>query len=229
MSLFLLFNLRNLLYLILNWAEISMLRASFCTISLCQVEGYNWYLDEPDRRYSEDDPTSLYRIQKDDLGEKYLAAGPRLYTIIARVNGGGGSIAPDGTIAVKQGGSREFTIVPEEGYRISDVKINDTSIGPQSSYTFENVQGDQTIEAVFAVSSPGSNVPSSYTITAGKTENGSVSVRPSRASYGRMVTVTVEAEEGYELDTLTVTDWNGREGELTRASGTRYTFTMPRG
>lgn len=60
------------------------------TFSLCQVEGYNWYLDEPDRRYSEDDPTSLYSIQKDDLGEKYLAAGPRLYTIIARVNGGGG-------------------------------------------------------------------------------------------------------------------------------------------
>lgn len=67
-----------------------MLRASFCTISLCQVEGYNWYLDEPDRRYSEDDPTSLYSIQKDDSGEKYLAAGPRLYTITARVNGGGG-------------------------------------------------------------------------------------------------------------------------------------------
>lgn len=204
------------------------------TFSLCQAEEYSWYLDGPGNRYSEEDPTDLYPIQQNDSGEKHLTAVTRSFTITVTA-GAGGSIAPDGTVTVEQGGSREFTIVPEAGYRISDVKINGESIGPQSSYTFENVQGDQTISVTFALNStPGggggssSGGSSSYTVTPGRTENGSVSVSPSRASYGRTVTVTVEAEEGYELEALTVTDRNGEAVELTRVSDTEYTFAMPR-
>lgn len=77
-----------------------------------------------------------------------------------------------------------------------------------------------------AAPSPGGS--SSYTITTKDTDNGSISVSPSRASSGRTVTITVDPDEGYVLDELTVTDSKGNEIELTKVSDTKYTFTMPR-
>ena len=75
---------------------------------------------------------------------------------------------------------------------------------------------------------PSSGGSSSYTITTKDTDNGSISVSPSRASSGRTVTITVEPDEGYVLDELTVTDSKGEKVELTKVSDTKYTFTMPR-
>ena len=75
---------------------------------------------------------------------------------------------------------------------------------------------------------PSSGGSSSYTITTKDTDNGSISVSPSRASSGRTVTITVDPDEGYVLDELTVTDSKGEKVELTKVSDTKYTFTMPR-
>ena len=47
------------------------------------------------------------------------------------------------------------------------------------------------------------------------------------ASRGRTVTVTVKADEGYELESLTVTDAKGNEVKLTDKGNGKYTFTMP--
>lgn len=75
---------------------------------------------------------------------------------------------------------------------------------------------------------PSSGGSSSYTITTKDTDNGSISVSPSRASSGRIVTITVEPDDGYALDELNVTDSKGEKVELTKVSDTKYTFTMPR-
>ena len=75
---------------------------------------------------------------------------------------------------------------------------------------------------------PSSGGSSSYTITTKDTDNGSISVSPSRASSGRIVTITVEPDEGYELDELTVTDSDGDEIDVERVSSTKYTFEMPK-
>lgn len=69
----------------------------------------------------------------------------------------------------------------------------------------------------------------SYTITAEDTENGSITVSPSRASSGSTVTITVDPDSGYELDELTVLDKNGKEVKLTKKSDSKYTFKMPSG
>ena len=148
--------------------------------------------------------------------------------------GAGGAIDPSGETTVEKGGSKTYTIAPSDGYHIESVTVDGTSAGPVGSYTFKDVKSDHTISVTFALNSApsgggsSSGGSSSYTVTPGRTENGSVSVSPSRASYGRTVTVTVEAEAGYELEALTVTDRNGEEVELTRVSDTEYTFTMPR-
>ena len=67
-----------------------------------------------------------------------------------------------------------------------------------------------------------------YTVSVDAGRNGDVTVSPSRASYGDTVTITVEPDEGYELDELIVTDSDGDEIDVERVSATRYTFEMPR-
>ena len=60
-----------------------------------------------------------------------------------------GSISPSGTVTVKRDGSQSFTITPDSGYRIADVKVDGTSVGAVKSYTFENVTADHTITVTF--------------------------------------------------------------------------------
>ena len=54
-----------------------------------------------------------------------------------------------------------------------------------------------------------------------------MTVSPANASKGANVTVTVKPNEGYVLETLTVTDKNGDELKLTDKGNGKYTFTMP--
>ena len=62
-----------------------------------------------------------------------------------------------------------------------------------------------------------------------KTEHGSVSVSPKNAGQGDRVTVTVKPDEGYELDSLTITDSKGNELPLTDQGDGKFTFIMPAG
>ena len=73
---------------------------------------------------------------------------PVSYTITATA-GAGGSISPSGEISVLAGGEQAFVITPDEGYAVSDVKIDGKSIGAVKAYTFENVSEAHTIEVVF--------------------------------------------------------------------------------
>ncbi len=66
-----------------------------------------------------------------------------------------------------------------------------------------------------------------YSITVEKAEHGTVTSSHRNASRGVTVTLTVKADEGYELDGLSVTDANGSELKLTDKGNGKYTFTMP--
>ena len=70
------------------------------------------------------------------------------YTIKATA-GTGGSISPSGSISVREGRDQTFTITPDKGYAVSNVKIDGKSIGAVKSYTFENVSRTHTIEVIF--------------------------------------------------------------------------------
>jgi hypothetical protein len=69
--------------------------------------------------------------------------------VIAVSGSSGGSISPSGRVAVDPGDSKTFTVTPNSGYKISDVKVDGLSHGPISSYTFANMGSDHTLEAVF--------------------------------------------------------------------------------
>lgn len=63
--------------------------------------------------------------------------------------GDGGSISPSGNTEVVKGNSKSFTIIPSNKYSIADVKVDGVSKGSLTSYTFDNVIENHTIEAIF--------------------------------------------------------------------------------
>ena len=75
-------------------------------------------------------------------------SGYSYYTIKATA-GAGGSISPSGSVSVREGRDQTFTITPDKGYAVSNVKIDGKSIGAVKSYTFENVRRTHTIEVIF--------------------------------------------------------------------------------
>ena len=75
--------------------------------------------------------------------------GSYTYCTIKATAGVNGAISPSGSVSVRSGKDQTFTITPDTGYAISDVKIDGKSVGAVKSYTFENVKGNHTIEAIF--------------------------------------------------------------------------------
>ena len=78
-----------------------------------------------------------------------LSGGGYTYYTIKATAGVNGAISPSGSVSVREGRNQTFTITPNTGYAISNVKIDGKSVGAVKSYTFENVKGNHTIEAIF--------------------------------------------------------------------------------
>ena len=88
--------------------------------------------------------------------------------------------------------------------------------------------GERRYTAHWRYNGGSSGGSSSYPITVpSKTENGTVTVSPKNASAGSTVTITVKLDSGYVLETISVTDKNGKELKLTDKGNGKYTFTMP--
>lgn len=83
-----------------------------------------------------------------DNVQVYVEDPSQIHTITATA-GEGGKIDPPGAVQITDGKSRTFTITPDEGYFLSDVKVDNKSIGPKTSYTFTNVKEDHSITAEF--------------------------------------------------------------------------------
>lgn len=108
----------------------------------------------------------------------------------------GGSISPSDSVVVNYGGSKSFSITPNAGYYISDVVVDGISQGPVSSYTFNNVTSDRTIQAIFRA-----NPTVILSAEAGGTifPEGSVNV-----DFGRCLLITVKPNSGYFVNNLLI-------------------------
>ena len=73
----------------------------------------------------------------------------------------------------------------------------------------------------------GSSSSGDYLVNVNKVTGGKITVTPGRADKGDTVTITAKPNDGYELDTLVVTDKNGNTVKLTDKGNGKYTFTMP--
>jgi len=72
------------------------------------------------------------------------------YTITATA-GANGTISPSGEITVTAGEDKTFTITANSGYHIKDVKVNGSSVGVVSAYTFYDIAANATITVEFEV------------------------------------------------------------------------------
>lgn len=61
----------------------------------------------------------------------------------------GGTISPIGTLSVPRGSSYSFTISPDSGYSINDLRVDGVSKGALAAYTLNNVNQNHTIAALF--------------------------------------------------------------------------------
>ena len=82
--------------------------------------------------------------------EAVFAPNPS-YTIKAMA-GANGSISPSGSVSVLGGADQKFIIIPDPGYRLSELIIDGTKQQyPRNSYTFRSVQGNHSISASFVL------------------------------------------------------------------------------
>ena len=112
--------------------------------------------------YSEDDigivvtqnPMKGAKVKEGDTITVSVSKGPEPSPspadhTISVTAGKGGSITPKGAVTVADGEDITFTITPDTGYEIFEVKVDGTSIGAVTSYPFTKVTDDHTIYAVF--------------------------------------------------------------------------------
>jgi len=109
----------------------------------------------------------------------------------------GGSINPLGIVSVVTGGSQIFTITPDINFHINDVLIDGISVGAVSSYAFNNVIDNHTVETQFE--------PITFTITASAGFGGTITPSDSvTVNYGDSKTFTITPTSGYKISNVKV-------------------------
>ncbi len=106
----------------------------------------------------------------------------------------GGSIDPDGAVAVAGESDASFTITADTGYHLVDVLVDGESVGALSYYTFSNTMADHTITAVFT------EAASNYTISASAGAGGSISsAGDNTVAQGENLSLTLTPNSGYHV------------------------------
>ncbi|MBP1737501.1 MAG: Fibronectin, type domain protein [Oscillospiraceae bacterium] len=123
------------------------------------------------------------------------------YTITATA-GTGGSISPSGSTSVTKGNSKTFTITANSGYKIADVKVDSSSVGALSTYTFSSVNAAHTISATFASAAS----LSAGSATLGDGGSGTLSSGTTKSGYG--ITASLPVTSSYVSDTTVTASYN---------------------
>ena len=167
---------------------------------------------------------------------------PNTYTITLTVEGNG-SVTPNGengVVTVNEGETPEFTITPDEGYRIASVVIDEgdeeneedvTDALENGVYTFEAVAANHTMHVTFE-----ENVePITHTVTITVGEHGTVTATDEDdniipiengavvVNHGDDLYLEIIPEEDYKIDVLLV---NGNEYELDEDEELELTLPM---
>ncbi len=155
----------------------------------------------------------------------------------------GGSIDPPDAVSIDDGGNRTFTIAPGDGYFISTVLIDGVPVGPVTSYTFNPVEADHSISAVFAEDNyalapsagPGGSISPGATVVVNKGGSQTFTITPSENYHVADIlvdSVSVGLAAGhtftditadhtisatFSIDTRTITASTGTNGAISPA------------
>lgn len=112
-------------------------------------DAYNDAIEEAVKIFADPNAEEAALKTAHDELKEIVATMADTFTIMASAEGSG-TIDPSGEVTVLGGGSQVFTITPNEDGEILDVLVDGKSVGTADSYTFENVDQDSTIEALFS-------------------------------------------------------------------------------
>lgn len=160
----------------------------------------------------------------------------KAFTIAVSPNIEHGTVTTDKTSA-NMGETITVTVTPDEGYQLKSLFYTEDA----GSVTVErHIQGNQFTMPAQDVILVAEFELVSYAINIPPTENGTVTANPTQANMGETVTLTVTPNDGYELQSITVTTVDDQDEtlaaaprmashniELTKTDELTYTFVMP--
>ena len=152
---------------------------------------------------------------------------PTTYTVTVTTEGNGTASANPSTAEALT--EITLTATPNRGYHFKEWQVLSPAGLVIDNNKFIMPNDDVEIKAIFKKNTPTSPIgtgATTYPITMKSAKNGDVTASHKTASKGTTVTLTVDPDKGYVLDTLTVLDGNDKELKLTEKNG-KYTFTMP--
>lgn len=134
----------------------------------------------------------------------------------------------------KTGDDVTITPKPDEGKVVDKVIVKDgdgkeisVKDNGDGTYTYEQPDGDVTIEVTFKDEEP---APAKvYNVTVKTTTDGTVKVSANTATAGQTVTITATANSGKVVDKVTVTDASGKTVTVTANTDGTYSFKQPEG
>ena len=160
---------------------------------------------------------------------------PMTYTVMLETNGG--TIA-DGKDVISYTYGEGATLptandMTREGYTFDGWFTAKT--GGEKVTTEKTFNANITLYAHWTAKSGGSSggggggggSATKYAVTVSSADNGKVTSDKTSVARGNLVTITAKANDGYVLDTIKVTDKDGKEIKLTDKSNGKYTFAMP--
>ena len=151
-----------------------------------------------------------------------------LFTVTVKTDGNGTASASHAKAVA--GTEITLTATPNKGYhfKVWQVISGDVTI---TNDKFLMPNGNVEVKAIFEKNtSTGGGTgtgATTYPITVKSAKNGDVTASHRSAAKGVTVTLTVDPDKGYLLDTLTVLDGNDKERKLTDKGDGKFTFTMP--
>ena len=149
------------------------------------------------------------------------------FTVTVNTDGNGSVSADHATAAA--GTEITLTATPNSGYHFKEWKVvtgGVTITNNKFTMPAKNVEVKAIFEKNSSTGGGGGGGVTTYPITVKSAKNGDVTASHKTASKGTTVTLTVDPDKGYVLDTLTVLDGKDKEIKLTEKNG-KYTFTMP--
>ena len=152
---------------------------------------------------------------------------PTKHTVSVKTDGNGtASASPTSAVA---GTKITLSATANSGYHFKEWQVVSGGVTiTNNKFTMpdEAVEVKAIFEKNASTGGGGGGGVSTYPITVKSAKNGDVTASHKTASKGTTVTLTVDPDKGYVLDTLTVLDGKDKEIKLTEKNG-KFTFTMP--
>ena len=153
---------------------------------------------------------------------------PTAHTVTVTTEGNGTASANPSTAEALT--EITLTATPDKGYHFKEWQVISGGVTIKDD-KFTMPSANVEVKAIFEKNtSTGGGTgtgATTYPITVKSAKNGDVTASHKSAAKGTTITLTVDPDKGYLLDTLTVLDGKDKELKLTDKGDGKFTFTMP--